>query len=540
MLYNRICIPFLLVIVLSSCVKEKFDPAKFKASQNLDPGLTVPVGYSKIEMQKYLRDAIANNQLKVSPDGLLSLIYSDSVSSGTMDNLLSFPTISKNKVIPNASGFPISLPAGGPGLVFSDTIQFPVSLLQTSGRIDSIRFRSGSLQTSIAAAGLSGTITYQFPGLQLGGKAFIDTMSLSESGLMLSLKDYILIPLQKIGGANMFQAIISVDLDSTSTPIAAGADILSIQTDMNKLKFETIFGDLSGFDIPIPPVQLAPGAFTKIIDGKFSFADPKINLYFSNSIGVPIGLFFNKLEAVMRDNSIVSLKADEIPTPPAEPRPIAFPSLNQAGQVVHDTIRIKRSNSNLPDFFSSNVNAVNISPAPRIGPPTGSEAVFVRYDSKIDLKASIEIPLWGRADFFMMMDTISFDYLSASLPVPEELDSLIARIRITNSFPVSVAPQVYLLDQNKVLLDSLIRKEQIIEGAVDTNDDGKVDPSPKTIEVPVSRSTINILGKTRYLVTKGSLMTTGFLDNKDVKFYLSYYLEYNIGLIAQLKIKTGK
>jgi len=41
------------------------------------------------------------------------------------------------------------------------------------------------------------------------------------------------------------------------------------------------------------------------------------------------------------------------------------------------------------------------------------------------------------------------------------------------------------------------------------------------------------------LLTKGRITTTDF-PVKDVKFYISYYMDYNIGLIAQLKINTGK
>jgi hypothetical protein len=40
-------------------------------------------------------------------------------------------------------------------------------------------------------------------------------------------------------------------------------------------------------------------------------------------------------------------------------------------------------------------------------------------------------------------------------------------------------------------------------------------------------------------VVKGRILTTDF-PMQDVKLYSSYFLDYNAGLIARLKIKTGK
>jgi hypothetical protein len=153
--------------------------------------------------------------------------------------------------------------------------------------------------------------------------------------------------------------------------------------------------------------------------------------------------------------------------------------------------------------------------------------------------ASLEIPVWGKAEFFVLLDTLEFDYLSTSLPVPEELERLIVRVNITNGFPVEVIPQVYLLDENLVVIDSLFTG-QGIEGGDDKTGDGKVDPhSQEPFDIDLTNTKIEHLSNTYFIVTRGKLATTGFPD-KDVKFFADYFLYYNIGLIAQLKINTGK
>jgi len=96
------------------------------------------------------------------------------------------------------------------------------------------------------------------------------------------------------------------------------------------------------------------------------------------------------------------------------------------------------------------------------------------------------------------------------------------------------------LDENRVLIDSLFTGSEKIEGATDTNGDGKADPEKQApVDIDLPRSKIDNLFETRFILVKGSIMTTDF-PAIDVKFYSTYFLDYNVGIIAQIKVKTGK
>ena len=96
-----------------------------------------------------------------------------------------------------------------------------------------------------------------------------------------------------------------------------------------------------------------------------------------------------------------------------------------------------------------------------------------------------------------------------------------------------------MLDENRALLDSLFTSNQSVEGATDINNDGKADPQEQEpVDIDLPRKKIDNLISTRYLITKGKIMTTGY-PSQNVKFYNSYFLDYKIGLIGQLKINTG-
>lgn len=150
------------------------------------------------------------------------------------------------------------------------------------------------------------------------------------------------------------------------------------------------------------------------------------------------------------------------------------------GQSVSDSLVIGRANSNLSAFLSNRPSTINIDAAASLNPSGGSGLTFINHDSEYEVNASLELPLWGKAGFLVLLDTMTFDYLNTTLPVPEELERVIIRVNITNSFPVALYPQVYLLDENRMLLDSIFTGNEKVDGAIDTNNDGIADRSPST------------------------------------------------------------
>jgi hypothetical protein len=529
----------IILMFLTSCIKEKFDTGKFDASLNLNPGLAIPVGYSHLGIDKYLMDASAHNELRISRDGFISLYYKRSVVSGILSNLLTFPQINVNKSIYNQTGSVIDLQIPGASLNLLDSVLIPVSLLQANARIDSIHLLSGTLQVNLSSSNLTGTITYQFPGLRLNGVPYTFTGSFPNPGFNLSLANYTIIPGHDAGGNNILKCRLAIHIQNPSGPINNGSLLLNAQTNLNSLNYETIFGDFSGYSIGLPNIRFTTSIFRQVTGGNFRFADPKLKLLFSNAIGVPLSLSFSRFDAIDRNNNHFSFTGSGIPTL-ANPRIINYPTLSQLGQTVKDSIILDNSNSNLPDLLSSNPDSISITASAITVHLPGTGTSFINHDSKYDVTAAIELPLWGKAEFLILRDTLAFDYLSTSLPDPKELERLIVHINITNSFPVSLVPQIYLLDENRVLLDSLFTGVENIEGASDINGDGIADPHVQDpIDIDLPRVKIDNLKRTRYLITKGKIMTTNF-PAEDVKFYTFYFLDYNIGLIAQLKIKTGK
>ncbi|MCX6301495.1 MAG: hypothetical protein NTW82_04875 [Bacteroidia bacterium] len=530
---------FLLILffLLISCVKEEFHKDKFDASLNLTPGLAIPVGYSHLEIEKYLRDS-SITELHISEDGFMTLFYSSDVFSDSMGNFLSFSPVSISTFSLNNSGATIDLQISGSSADLFDTILIPVTLDQSVVRIDSILLLGGSLNMDLNQTGLNGTITFGFPGVQRQGTPYMITRNIADPDFTQDLAGYSIIPEQNATGNHFLRCVLSIHLQSPSGPVNNGSVIFSVQTDISSISIETLYGDFSGLIIDIPPFHLSPQIFNEFIDGHCYFADPEIKVIINNSCGIPVGISFSQFEVTDNDGNQISVTGDGVPTI-TDPKIIRYPLLNEEGLTISDSLVLNRSNSNITDVLAVNPTNVDITTKAGIVSSANAVSTFIRYDSEVDITASLKLPLYGKAEFLVLLDTIIFDYLSTTLPVPEEIERLIVQVNITNSFPVTLLPQVYLLDENRVLLDSLFNGTEKIEGASDTNGDGEADPhlqDPIYIDLP--RKKIDALSVTHYLITKGELTTTGY-PSTDVKFYSTSYLDYIIGLIAQLQINTG-
>ena len=530
----------LLILLISSagCIKEKFDPSNFDASLDLSPGLAIPIGFSHLGIDKYLADTTLNDLLRVSKDGFVSLYYSAEIDSGVMEDIFSINDASVNNSIVNQTGSVIFLNVPGTTLDLVDSVLIPITATQINARVDSIKLLSGTVQLDLTSGNLTGTITFQIDGLVLNGIPFTITRNLANPDFTISLAGYTLITEHDISGNNVLKCKMAVHLQSPSGPVNPGGTIVDIRADISNVSYETIYGDFGGYRIDFPAQTISTPFFSQITDGEILFADPKIKLFFLNSVGVPFGIYFSRIDAIDRNNLHFPLTGPGVPSS-TNPKIIGYPSLSQAGQSISDSLVIDKDNSNLPDFIATSPDSITINASAVINSLTPPSTSFINHDSRYKVSAAIELPLWGKADFLILPDTIDFDYLSSAIPPPEEVERLIVRTSIINSFPVTVYPQIYLLNENYMMLDSLFTGKEKIEGASDTNGDGIADPHKQPpIDIDLPRSRIDNLLNCSYLLSKGRIMTTDF-PSLDVKLYSSYFLDYNVGVIAQLKIKTG-
>ena len=525
-------------VIAASCIKETFDPGNFDPALSLTPGLALPVGFSHLTMENYLSDTLFNGVLGIGSDGIITLFFSAPVDSGVMGDLLQIRNSAASMSMINQTGSVISLSAPGESLDISDSTDIPLATSVTDISIDSVHLLSGTLQFNSVFTGLAGTITYDIPDLKRSGVPFTVTRNLSAPAFSLDISGYILTPKHNTAGDNLLTLHISVHLIAPGGPLNPGEAIMAVSASLSSVVYEIIFGDFEGFNIDFPATNISTTFFSRVEEADMRFADPEFRLSFSNSAGVPLGIWFSEIYAVDRNQVHHPLTGSGIPSA-SDPKIIAWPSLSQAGQSVNDSLVINAANSNLPDIIAVNPDSFTMMGSGTVAPLPSHGTSFIRSDSRYSVSAVFGLPFHGRAELLVIVDTIPFNYTGPELPSAEELESVIVRTSIINSFPADVWPQIYFLDGSYQVIDSLFTGTEKIDGATDNNGDGKADPNRQSpLDVLLPRSKIDNLLNTSYLRVKARISTTRF-PNTDVKVYPSSFIDLRIGVIAKLKLDTG-
>lgn len=116
----------ILAVLLSSCIKEEFNPDVLDPTLQINPGVAAPIGWARYQLDEMLTDSLFPDELVIAEDGFISFIYSQDLYSLQANSLISIPDFSPGSTtFQNNTGFPIDLNALPPsGLGYSDTLRY--------------------------------------------------------------------------------------------------------------------------------------------------------------------------------------------------------------------------------------------------------------------------------------------------------------------------------------------------------------------------------------------------------------------------------
>jgi hypothetical protein len=154
------------------------------------------------------------------------------------------------------------------------------------------------------------------------------------------------------------------------------------------------------------------------------------------------------------------------------------------------------------------------------------------------VEINAKVPLWGKAGNIVLEDTME-NSLEGDIN-EAEVQYVKLKAKITNDFPIDAKVQIYLADENYMIIDSLFSADQVAFITSSTvNADGdlvKAGVYDKTIEV--NKAKFEKLIDAPHLIIKGSLATSE-ASTKDVKFKSTYKLDVKIGLQTKLDVKVN-
>ncbi len=168
-------------------------------------------------------------------------------------------------------------------------------------------------------------------------------------------------------------------------------------------------------------------------------------------------------------------------------------------------------------------------------PSGATNSNFVIDSSRFKVDLEIELPLYGTAKDFEMVDTLGFTFKES---ISEDVESVLFRSYTSNGFPVDIDLQVYFTDSAYVKLDSMVIPNQLIIASATVNPLTGIVTAPytKIYDATFTKARLENLKKVKHMILDAEAATYNG-GTTDVKIYSDYRLDVKFGLQLQIKKK---
>jgi hypothetical protein len=243
--------------------------------------------------------------------------------------------------------------------------------------------------------------------------------------------------------------ILRIDSSGNETEITLNDSFYIIYT-LKDVVPEWIEGYMGQTTIEIGPDTAGFDLF-KQVKGNFDLKDVSLDMIIKNGFGIQAGFDFKRLEAKLANGSNEKLNtqvlANRINVVPA-----TFPPLIPSVQ----RIPITYQNSNLKTILEGKPSSFNYYTQVHVNPSGNIRNYqdFVTYESEFEVSVEARIPASLKADNLHLADTVDIDFnaLAKTPGVKQTTFNLL----VDNGFPFEVTLQVFLLDGNGKIIDSLV------------------------------------------------------------------------------------
>jgi len=471
-----------------------------------DIDILAPLAETRLSVNNLIADSLI---VSASGDPVL-IRYENQFNLIPNDSLYFIPDTSFSSSF--SLPFSINLPAGFEVVDLSQLVRFNYKDVQLSEAIIESGIANFKIYNSISDkifvdysipnASISGQ-SLQFNDIEIGPGSN-QTPTVFEKNI--NLNGYLLNLRGDMGNlSNQFRVNLNAKLnpDGSGATTSANLPILTYQYNFKNIKPYYVRG------------YLGQSSFTgndflslsemKKLSGIIHLQDVTLNVEIENSIGADFSLNFQNIKA-SRNGTELQLNHPIIGNNQQLNRAQNTAQGDLPYTPTYKNYSFNSSNSNikalielLPDRLSFEAMA-SLNPLGNVS--SGND--FLYKNSNVRVKTTLELPLSFSANAITFTDTLTT--LGIESTTTENVLAGDLQILATNGFPFDLLVKGYLLDENKVLIDSLLSNQTILAAAV--NDLLRVTQSKQTtLKVPVSETLKLHLSQARYIVLKARLNT---------------------------------
>ncbi len=514
--YFSICI-LLFSLLFFSCRKETGKPS-------WDTHDIAPLVGTSLNINNLIPDSI----LKANPDSSLKIVYKNNLFKFSMDTLFKIPDTS----LTNSYTIPVALTLQ-PGQPVVSNKPSETTYNLKGAQLRTIVIKSGSINYYIKSYVHEVTnFVYSLPCASKNGQPFTININVPAAvgntpGVYDQTYDMSGYVLDLTGiNKNKFNTI-NTSLTALVSP--NGKPVLINPTD--SLTIKNTFQDFIPYyaqgyfgqsTFNEGPSETNFSGLKNIVNGSIQLEDVKFNLSIENPVGLDARIIINNLNSInTRKGTNIGLVNSIIGAPininrAAESAGIVYPTyanfpLNSSNS------NIKALLENLPDKFSFSMQ-MTTNP---LGNIAGSND-FIYSDKLLKAILEMEIPLSFVATNLTLADTVDLNL--ANKNGANNLKSGTITMIADNGFPFDAALQIYMLNDNNTIADSLFTGPNTILKAPLNASYRAIGKTTTTLIIPVSESKMNALYNTKKIVFKTIYNTSNQPQ------YMKIYSDYGIDL----------
>lgn len=544
---TRICyllIFFILFLSFSSCIKDNFDFDKWDKEINYEAGFAAPAVWGNLSFTDALERFDSTGLLIKNDEGYVSMQYKTRVSSAAVQEIIYLNDQTASGSIPsvifNFSGFDQS------GDTISHTISqnVPFTMFNPEAEIDSILLKSGIADIRTTSTyGHSAKLYVTFPSITKNGQAFTRTFTYVPGGgsvhsLGNDFAGYKIDLTQTAANFNEIPIELKLTLFFSGNGVPNTGSI-DFSIDIKDMTYKTMHGyfGLNTLFFESDTINISLFNTDDWTIERYRFEDPKLEVFYTNSYGVPSQFYFTHMMAASAvDGTEYSIIDYGVGLPIGESNPYDISYSTNYGDVMIDSLKLSRNNSNINDIVNKRPKWIQFKAKATTNPAGNSHNNFVADNSKIDVEVVMEFPLWGYIYNFDLRDTLDID-LTDLFSEDNPITSALLRTEFNNGFPVEAISQIYITDKYYNILDSVFTAgpEQLIGPAkVDAN--GKVtDFTQKITKIEYDLDRLEKVRGGKYIILRVHGYTTDAANDKVVKIYTDYQIKFDIGFEVDVK-----
>jgi hypothetical protein len=409
-------------------------------------------------------------------------------------------------------------------------------------RIDSIHVRTATLSIHVTSSFKhTGVLNITCDNILFNGEPFSEQIAISDlSGnfdqtVNISLDGHKVYLDNSTPGVTYLPLEFELELTNSGNPILT-TESCDISMQFKNISFSSVYGYMGDYELLQTSGSLRVDIFNDdLMGGSILFADPRFRLYASNSYGVPVQITLSDVSTY----SVIEDVTTNIVFNGVNPFLIQAPDFEQIGDTVNTIFDINKTNCNIdaalqtsPRDFNYKVRAIT-NPS---GPGAGDN--FVTDSSELKLDIEVVLPLELNAGGFALEDTLEFNFEEELGDVADLLEYLRITLEATNGLPLNVDMQMIFANQSYAPLDSLFTNDNFLISA-NLGANGRVtEPNTKSKSAEFTKTKIDAIRGTKYLLIRATANTKDWDQNKYVKFYSDYLVGFKIKMKAELNVNS--